>query len=68
MNIVFNPLPHSETPLNRTNPDQVALVRAAWSGSPLYTYVHMIRYYPTLVDPTSNFVVLCINVKVYLYN
>ena len=27
----------------------------------------MIRYDPTLVDLTSNFFFLCINVKVYLY-
>ena len=28
----------------------------------------MIRYVPTLVDLTSNFFVLCKNVKDYLYN
>ena len=28
----------------------------------------MIRYDPTLVDLTSNFFVLCTNVKVYLYS
>ena len=34
----------------------------------LFAYGNMIRYDPTLVDFTSNFFVLCTNVKVYLYN
>ena len=40
---------------------------AAWSGSTLFANGNMIRYH-TLVDLTSNFFVLCANVKVYLYN
>ena len=66
-----NPLPHRatfNTFANRAEPDQIALVRAAWSGSTLYAYGDMIRYDPTLVDLTSNFFVLCTNMKVYLYN
>ena len=35
---------------------------------PVYLYRNMIRYDPTLVDLTSNFFVLCTNVKVCLYN
>ena len=31
-------------------------------------YGNIIRYDPTLVDLTSNFLSLCTNVKVYLYN
>ena len=58
-----------ETPFtastNRADPDQAALVRAAWSESTLFAYGNMV--YPTLVDRTSNFFVLCTNVKVYLY-
>ena len=50
---------------NRADPDQAALVR---SGSTLFTYGNMVRYDPTLVDLTSNFFVLCTNVKVYLYD
>ena len=34
----------------------------------LFAYGNMIRYYPTLVNLTSFFFVLCTNVKVYLYN
>ena len=44
------------------------LTRAAWSGSTLFVYGNMIRYDPTQVDLTSNFFVLCTNMKVYLYN
>ena len=35
---------------------------------PLFVYVNMISYGPTLVDLTNNFFVLWINVKVHLYN
>ena len=38
------------------------------SGSTPFAYENMIRYDPTIVDLTSNFFVLCTNVKVYLYN
>ena len=34
----------------------------------LFSYGNMIRYDPTLVDLTSNFFVLCTNMKVNLYN
>ena len=62
-----------ETPFNtfanKADPDQAALVRAAWSGSTLVClWKNIIRYDPTLVDLTSHFFVLCTNVKVYLYN
>ena len=54
--------PFIETPFNtfanREDPDQAALVRAAWSGSTLFAYGNMIRYDPTLVDLTSSFFVL----------
>ena len=53
------------TVAKRADPDQAALVR---SGSTLFAYGNMIRYDPTLVDPTMNFIVLCTNVKVYFYN
>ena len=43
---------------NRADPDQVALVRAAWSGFTLFAYRNMIRYDPTLVDLTGDFFVL----------
>ena len=42
---------------NTADPDQSALVRAAWSGSTLFAYGNMIRYDPTLVDMTSIFFV-----------
>ena len=51
---------------NRADPDQAALVRATWSGPTLFSYRNMV--YPTLVDWTSNFFVLCTNVKVYLFD
>ena len=63
-----------ETPFNafsnKADPDQAALVRAAWSGSTLFAYGNMIKYDPTLVDQTltSNFFVLCTNMKVYFDN
>ena len=61
-----------ETPFNtfanRADPDHAALVRAARSESTLFAYENMIRYAPTLVDLTSDFFVLCKNLKVYLYN
>ena len=38
------------------------------SGSAVSAYGNVIRYYPSLVDLTSNFFVLCINVNVYLYS
>ena len=55
---------------NRKDPDQAALVRAALSGSALFSYGNIIRYDPTLllVDLTSTFFVQCTNVKVYLYS
>ena len=53
---------HFNTFANRADPDQAALIRAAT----LYGIV--IRYYPTLVDLTSNFFVLCANMKVSLFN
>ena len=60
-----------ETPFstfaNRADPDQAALVRAAWSGSTLFAYGNML-YDPTLVDLASNFFVQSTNVKVFLYN
>ena len=60
-----------ETPFNAfaniADPDQAALVRAAWSGSTLFAYGNMISD-PTLEDMTSNFFVLCTNMQVYLYN
>ena len=55
-----------ETPFNalanKADPDQAALVRAAWSGSTLFAYGNMI--YLIL---TRNFFVLNTNMKVYLY-
>ena len=36
--------------------------------STLFAYRNMIRYDPTLVDLTSNFLILFSNVKVCLYN
>ena len=50
-----------ETPFNtfanRADPDQAALLGAAWSGPTLFA----------LVDLT-NFLLLCSNVNIYLYN
>ena len=40
----------------------------AFAEQTLFTYGNMIRNDPTLVAQTSNFFVLCTNVKVYLYN
>ena len=41
---------HIEMPFNsfanRADPDQTALVRAAWSGSTLFAYGNIIRYDP----------------------
>ena len=34
----------------------------------MFAHGNMIRYDPTLVQLTSNFFVLCTNVKVYLFN
>ena len=34
----------------------------------MFLYGHMIRYEPTLVDLTNNFIVICANMNVYLYN
>ena len=50
---------------NRADPDQAALVRAAWSGSTLFACGNDISD-PTLVYLTSNFFVLCTIMKVYL--
>ena len=55
---------HFETFANRADPDQAALVRAAWSGSTLLL-MGMIRNAPTLTDLTSNFFVLCSSLKFY---
>ena len=57
-----------DTFANRADPDQAALIRAAQSGSTLFAYGNMIRYNPTLEDLTSNFFVICTNLKVYLDN
>ena len=35
--------------------------------STLFAYGNMIRYDPILVDMISNFVVLCTNMKVFIY-
>ena len=43
-------------------------MRDSCSGSALFAYGNVIRYDPSLVDLTSNFFVLCINVNVYLYS
>ena len=48
---------------NRAVPDQAVLVRAARSGSIGFTHRNMLRYAPALVDLTSNFFVLCTNMK-----
>ena len=65
-NTLFNPLSHRDAFSNRADPDQAALLRAALPGSTLFAYGNMIRYDPTLVDLTSNFIVLGTNMKVYL--
>ena len=49
---------------NIVDPDQAALLR---SGPTLFAYGN-IRFDPTLVYLTSNFDVLCTNMKAYLYN
>ena len=54
------------TSANRVGPDRAALLRAAWSGSTLFASGNISD--PILVDLTSNFFVLCTNMKVYLYN
>ena len=47
------------------DPDQSALVRAAWSGSALFAHNgNMIRYVPTLLDLTSNFYVQMLVIKI----
>ena len=55
-----------ETPVNsfvnKAETEQACLI-----GSTLFAYGN-IRYDPTLVDLTSNFFVLCTNMKVCLYN
>ena len=52
-----------ETPFNtfanRADPDQAAT---------LFVSGNALKYDPTQVDLTSNFFILCRNVKVYLYN
>ena len=70
LNFIETPFdPAFDTFVNRADPDQAALVRAAWSGSTLFAYGNMIRYEnPTLVNLTGNSFVLCTKVKVYLYN
>ena len=48
----------------RADPDQAALVRAAWSGSTLFAYGNMIRYDPTLCSmyqPIWKFIYLIIH-------
>ena len=47
-----NPLPHRDafnTFVNRADPDQAAIVRAAGLGSSLFAHRNMIRYDSTLV-------------------
>ena len=64
--IRVNPLPQRDA--NRADSDQATLVRAL----PDQSYSVCLWKYdipdPTQVDLTSNFFVLCTNVKVYLYN
>ena len=67
----LNPLLHRDSFdafTNRADPDQAALTRAAWSQSSLFANGNMIRYDPTLVDLTSNFLILCTNTKIYVYS
>ena len=56
-----------ETPLTLLQTEQTQ-IRQLLQGSTLFAYGNMIRYDLTLVDLTSNFIVLCTNVNVYLYN
>ena len=51
---------------NRADPDQAALVRAAWSGSTLFAFGHMIRYDPSLVNLTNNFFALVVPKFIYV--
>ena len=66
---LFNPLPHRHLLLitvfvNRAEPDQAALVRAAYSGSTVCLWKYDISD-PMLVDLTShNLFVLCTNMKI----
>ena len=53
---------------NGTDPDQTAVVRAAWPGSSTVCLWKYYISYPTLVDLTNNAFVLCTNIKVYLYS
>ena len=53
-------------PLMRSQTEQAALVRAAWSGSTLFAYANMIIYDPTLVDLTSKIFFPCTNMKISL--
>ena len=53
---------------NRADPDQAALVRAAWSGSTLFAYGKYGIFDPSQADLESNFFVLRTNRKVYLFN
>ena len=55
----------SDTFTNRADTDQEALISP---GSTLFANGTMSRYDPTLVGLTSNFFVLCTNMKVYLMN
>ena len=64
MRLTLYPIePPFDTFANREDPDQAALVRAAWSGPTLFAYGNMIRFDPTLVDLTSYFFVRCTNMK-----
>ena len=71
MNIELTLFP-IETPFNtfenRADPDQEELPdKSCLIRYTLFAYEN-IRYEPILVDLTSNFFVLCTNMKIYLYN
>ena len=55
--VLFNPVHHRDAFAIRADPDQADLLRAAWSVSTLFAFGNMIRYDPTLVYLTSNFLV-----------
>ena len=56
-----------DTFANRADPDQTALIRAAWPESALFAYENLIRYDPTLVDLTSNFFVQYTQTWIFIY-
>ena len=67
---ILNPLPHRcllallQTVQTKTR----QLLQELSDLSTLFAYGNMIRYDPTQVDLTSNFFVLCTNLKVYLFD